>query len=158
MGVRLASGAFESPNHYLHAGQLLSHGGARVRPGAGLGRRRTPPKFTCKGLPLRHGESPSEPWRHAPVINRGAFDSPNHYLHAGQLLSRGGTLVGPGNALKNPLTPSVVVSDLVVAGETSSDTFLIAHEELPAPGFSTSTAAGSGFSNKSPTPCSLKLS
>ena len=61
-------------------------------------------------------------------------------------------------ALKNPLTPSVVVSDLVVAGETSSDTFLIAHEGLPAPGFSTSTAAGSGFSNKSPTPCSLKLS
>ena len=61
-------------------------------------------------------------------------------------------------ALKNPLTPSVVVSDLVVAGETSSDTFLIAHEGLPAPGFSTSTAAGSGSSNKSPTPCSLKLS
>ena len=60
-----------------------------------------PPKFTCKGLPLRHGESPSEPWRHAPVINRGAFDSPNHYLHAGQLLSRGVTLVGPGNALKS---------------------------------------------------------
>ena len=39
-------------------------------------------------------------------------------------------------ALKNPLTPSVVVSGLVVTGETSSDTFLIAHEELPAPGFS----------------------
>ena len=28
-------------------------------------------------------------------------------------------------------------NQVVVAGETSSDTFLIAHEELPAPGFST---------------------
>ena len=97
----LNRGAFDSPNQYLQEEQHLFYGGALVRPGAGLGRRRTPPKFTCKGLPLRHGESPSEPWRHAPVINRGAFDSPNHYLHAGQLLSRGVTLVGPGNALKS---------------------------------------------------------
>ena len=53
----------------------------------------------------RYGESPAEPWRHAPVLNRGAFDSPNQYLQEEQHLFYGGALVRPGAGLGRRRTP-----------------------------------------------------
>ena len=64
-----------------------------------------PPKFTFKGLPLRHGETPSKAYRHPYQLCGGAFDSPNQYLHAGQLLSHGGARVRPGAGLGRRRTP-----------------------------------------------------
>ena len=84
-----------------------------------------PPKFTCKGLPLRHGETPSESYRHAYQLCGGAFDSPNQYLHAGQLLFLGGALVGPGDALKRHKTaPKITCTNHMRRyGETPSEPY-----------------------------------
>ena len=115
--------------------------------GDGTRRHGRPPDLTL-GVPFGHRES----WNMGVYPGRGPA-----------LISRADMIILPPTTpsaiiFKDPLTPSVVVSDLVVAGETASDIFTVAHAGLSAPGPSTSTTAGSGSSNKSPIPYAPKLS
>ena len=110
----------------------------------------------------RHGRPPDltlgGPFGHSESWNMGVYPG-----RGPALISRADMIILPPTTpsaiiFKDPLTPCVVVSDPVVAGETASDISPVAHAGLSAPGFSTSTTAGSGSSDKSPTPYAPKLS
>ncbi len=135
-------------------------GWARDEPENGEIKRR---RFAKRGDGTRrHGRPPDlalgGPFGHSESWNMGVYPG-----RGPALISRADMILLPPTKpsaiiFKDPLTPSVVVSDLVVAGETASDTLTVAHAGLSAPGPSTSTTAGSGSLKKSPTSYAPELS